>query len=325
MDELVNSADSHLFEPWPLLEDRFPKHLQDRAPAFREIGGRSCLYMENQIYVAYDPNQFEEFAEATRREGESDEDIQRRLGESAHGGFVPDLRIEAMDIDGVWGEVIYPTTAFGCFAIEDHELGTACVKVYNDFVAEALGGHKRFAPVAMIRPNVIEDAVAEIERIASLGLRGFVLPIDPGDKPYSLEMYDPIWSAAIAHGLPVSFHVGGHAGAGDWCKEFTPNGDTTDFREKPFVFEPRPDLPPGNHSLLMVRYSSEAHRTLAWLAGGAECWRGSRSFTWPSWNAVPDGWPGSCRPSTKCPGATRTPSTPSCLSLRATTSGARRT
>jgi predicted TIM-barrel fold metal-dependent hydrolase len=30
----------------------------------------------------------------------------------------------------------------------------------------------------------------------------------PPDAPYNTDRYDPVWAAAQAHGLPVSFHVG---------------------------------------------------------------------------------------------------------------------
>jgi predicted TIM-barrel fold metal-dependent hydrolase len=61
----------------------------------------------------------------------------------------------------------------------------------------------------MVAVQEIEPAVAEIERVAGVGLRSIMLPMHaPEGRPYNSAEYDPVWAAAQAHGMPVSFHVG---------------------------------------------------------------------------------------------------------------------
>jgi predicted TIM-barrel fold metal-dependent hydrolase len=110
----------------------------------------------------------------------------------------------------VWGEVLYPTIALFGFMIPDPELRWASCGAYNDWLAETFAAQSsRFAGAAMIAVQEIEPAVAEIERVAGLKLRSIMLPMSaPDGQPYNSPVYDPIWAAAQAHGMPVSFHVG---------------------------------------------------------------------------------------------------------------------
>jgi predicted TIM-barrel fold metal-dependent hydrolase len=129
--------------------------------------------------------------------------------ETTPGGYDPDVRINDLDIDGVWGEVLYPTTGLFVWSILDPELSIACAKAYNDWLAETFGYYShRFAGSAMIPVSDIDSAVAEIERVARLGLRSLMLPMHPpADRPYHLDVWDPVWAAAQALGFPVSFHI----------------------------------------------------------------------------------------------------------------------
>src|SRR5450759_5040750 len=94
--------------------------------------------------------------------------------------------------------------------IPDPELRWASCGAYNDWLAETFAAQSsRFAGAAMIAVQEIEPAVAEIERVAGLKLRSIMLPMSaPDGQPYNSPVYDPIWAAAQAHGMPVSFHVG---------------------------------------------------------------------------------------------------------------------
>jgi predicted TIM-barrel fold metal-dependent hydrolase len=112
-----------------------------------------------------------------------------------------------MDYDGVDASLMHPNLSlFGLYS-DDHELSMAHARVYNDYLIE------RFLPyTARIRPTCpvpitdVDDAVAEIERIARAGLGAILLPaIAP--KPYYSREFDPVWAAARANGTPVFFHT----------------------------------------------------------------------------------------------------------------------
>jgi predicted TIM-barrel fold metal-dependent hydrolase len=198
----VNSADSHVVEPLDLWVQRLPASLKERAPRIADVDGEPRLLVEGMV--------------PRRMGGGGNTDAEQRDRERAGeghfraGGWDPDQRIVDLDKDGVWGEVLYPTIALFAFMIPDPELRWASARAYNDWLAETFGAQsQRFAGAAMIPVHEIEPAVAEIERIAGLGLRSIMLPIQaPESRPYNSREYDPVWAAAQAHGLPVSFHVG---------------------------------------------------------------------------------------------------------------------
>ena len=52
----------------------------------------------------------------------------------------------------------------------------------------------------------IDDAVAEIERVAAAGFRAVLLPATP-PKPYYSRELDPVWAAVQANGMHVFFHT----------------------------------------------------------------------------------------------------------------------
>ena len=80
--------------------------------------------------------------------------------------------LEDMDLDGVDVQVMHPNLSlFGLYS-DDHELSMAHARVYNDYVVERFTPYfSRLAPTAPIPLTDIDDAVAEIERVAAAGFR----------------------------------------------------------------------------------------------------------------------------------------------------------
>jgi uncharacterized protein len=52
-----------------------------------------------------------------------------------------------------------------------------------------------------------EDGIADLQSIRALGLRGVMMPGNPGVEDYDALAYDPFWEAAVDIGLPLSFHI----------------------------------------------------------------------------------------------------------------------
>ena len=181
-NQLVNSADSHVVEPLDLWQQRLPASLKDRAPRIEEIDGVWRFVVEGM---------------PPRRMGmPSDSDGKKKESKASGfrpGGSDPDLRAKDLDEDGVWGEVLYPTIALFGFMIPDPELRWASARAYNDWLAETFtAASTRFAGAAMIPVQEIDTAVEEIERVAKLGLRSVMLPMQaPEDAPYNLDLLRP--------------------------------------------------------------------------------------------------------------------------------------
>ena len=115
--------------------------------------------------------------------------------------------LEDLDLDGVDVGVMHPNLSlFGLYS-DDHELSMAHARVYNDYVIERFTPYfSRLAPTAPVPLTDIDDAVAEIERVAAGGFRAILLPAIP-PKPYYSRDFDPVWAAAQANGVHVFIHT----------------------------------------------------------------------------------------------------------------------
>ena len=96
---------------------------------------------------------------------------------------------------------------FGLYS-DDHELSMAHARVYNDYVVERFTPYfdRGSRPTAPVPLTDIDDAVAEIERVAAAGFRAILLPATP-PKPYYSRDFDPVWAAAQANGVHVFIHT----------------------------------------------------------------------------------------------------------------------
>jgi hypothetical protein len=119
----------------------------------------------------------------------------------------PEMICEDMDLDGVDVAVMHPNLSlFGLYS-DDHELSMAHARVYNDYIEERFTPHfDRICPTAPVPITDIDDAVAEIERVAASGMRAILLPATPPVPYYSRDL-DPVWAAAQASGVQPFFHT----------------------------------------------------------------------------------------------------------------------
>lgn len=144
-------------------------------------------------------------------------DAPKRWEDVPPSAYLPAERLKAMDIDGVACSVLYPTLA-GCSgekfgALADPELALACVRAYNDWLAEEwAGASERFIPQCLSPIWPAGLAVAEIQRCVRQGHRGVVFPAIPmhlRDVPHiNSPEYDPIWATCQDLDVPLCFHAG---------------------------------------------------------------------------------------------------------------------
>jgi predicted TIM-barrel fold metal-dependent hydrolase len=122
----------------------------------------------------------------------------------------PKTRLEDMDRDGVYSQIIYgPTTTQ--LQIRDPELHAVCAIAYNDWAAE----FNRAAPNRLILlPDLpsysVQAATDELVRCARLGHRGAIISnhVGRGD-PIFEESWAPFWDAAQEVELPIHVHLSG--------------------------------------------------------------------------------------------------------------------
>jgi uncharacterized protein len=204
------SCDDHLdlrAAPPDLWQSRLPQKLQDRAPRVVNRDGGMVWVCEDRVLGGSGMPANSRVAKTLSAIGRAGiEDDGYRAGN-------PKLRLEDMDLDGIWASVIYGPLALG-FPINDPDLQSACYAAWNDW---AVGVFNAAAPdrlcvLAFLPGHSPEAAASELERCAELGHRGAILDI------FSVDLGDPgwdrLWAAAEATRLPVSFHLKG----GSWSK-----------------------------------------------------------------------------------------------------------
>jgi predicted TIM-barrel fold metal-dependent hydrolase len=203
---LILSSDSHVFEPPDLWQTRIDRAFRDRAPRMQRIDGADQIVVErDQILsgIGLISNAGARFEAPETISGNARfEDVHR-------GGYDPDQHLADMRLDGVAGEVLYPSQGLFYFRVADPELMSAIFRAYNDWLAEfCRTDPSRLKGIAMINLDDVASAVRELERTARLGLAGAMITEYPlEDRRYDQPEYEPFWTAAAALGMPLSLHT----------------------------------------------------------------------------------------------------------------------
>jgi predicted TIM-barrel fold metal-dependent hydrolase len=94
-------------------------------------------------------------------------------------------------------------------ALSDDDVYRASVRAYNDWLAEeyCAVSRDRLIGMGVIPWTNLDDAVAELEHCARLGLKGVNLGVFPNGKAYPLPEDDRFWAAAIDMKMPLTVHV----------------------------------------------------------------------------------------------------------------------
>lgn len=132
-----------------------------------------------------------------------------RRGNDQEGAMEKELRVQEMSVDGVVGEVLYPTHALRLLGLDDVELEEASCRVYNDWLIDyCSAAPDRLVGLALISMYNIDNAIAEMQRCRENGLRGVTIwqVPDPG-LPFFGDHYERFWAAAAESAMPVGLHI----------------------------------------------------------------------------------------------------------------------
>jgi len=200
-EQRLISADDHMdiyVLPRELWESRLPQRLRDAGPRVVETEDGPYWQCEGRLLSPYG-RKSKGFLSAN--------DFGFRPSRPAE-------RLQDMDRDGVYAQVIYsPTTT--ALQIQDLELRAECLKAYNDWAAE-FNGHDRNRLIALpdIPSSDPELASRELERCIAKGHRGAILSsvagtIARGVPPIFDESWLRFWDIAEESQLPIHVHLGG--------------------------------------------------------------------------------------------------------------------
>lgn len=194
--EVIVDADAHAQETFEDIE----AHLDAGHEAFAEFLNRSpAPGTEMDLYASPTPTYLYESITAQDEEAGGLYDPQR-LERTA----------ELADELGIDRAVINPTLNINLDFVRTVEYALGMMNGYNNWLLAELDEHDNMVGNALVAPQDPQAAAEEIDRMAGesdvvgIQLHGTGL-VPPAGHP----MYDPIYEAAEAHGLPVCMHTSG--------------------------------------------------------------------------------------------------------------------
>jgi predicted TIM-barrel fold metal-dependent hydrolase len=205
----THSGDSHFLEPPDIWHQILPEKEADRMPRTELIG-------ENEELVSVDGKTFRrqlpKIAKAKSATGET-------IGEMSHrppGARDVRLRLQDLDQEGVWGEVVYASIGLWCSLIEDRKLIRDAARAENEWLVSEIQGAApdRLVCAALMPLLDAGDAVAEAKHAAEIGLKLISLPTGtpPGTRSWNDDMWEPLWAQCEEAGLVVGFPIGTDGG-----------------------------------------------------------------------------------------------------------------
>jgi len=203
------SADSHITEPPNCYKEYIDPKYRDSAPHM-EIGPNG-----GSVYVIDGVNDGKPMtigmaglsaAGVDPREIKTDswkfEDLHK-------GGHIGKERVAAQDKDGVGGEVIFPSVGMVLCNHPDPQFKSACFQAYNRWLQEfQSAAPDRIFGLGQSAVAGVKETIADLERIKEMGFVGAMFPCEPSmEMEYDDPAMDPVWEAASALKLPITFHI----------------------------------------------------------------------------------------------------------------------
>ncbi len=206
-DYRLMSSDGHLEVPPERWSHRVPEKYRDRAPRTITMpDGGDAILIEGQ------PLREANFLDlrAGRAEGQW-QPFGLRV-EGAAGVGPPEQRVREQDEDGPDADVLFTAIVAGPALwrnISHDEVYKSMIRAYNDWLGEEYCpvDPDRLIGLGVIPWTNVDDAVAELDHIANMGLKGVVLGVFPNGKSYPLPEDDRFWAAALDMGMPITVHV----------------------------------------------------------------------------------------------------------------------
>ena len=198
----ANSGDSHLVEPDDLFARSLPPDLAARMPrSDKDADGRwETVHVDGASFRRRLP----------RPRQLVDPETGATVDERAPNANDPLLRLQDLDGEGIWAELVYPSIGIWTSSITDPGLLREGMRAINDWAVGYQAVSPRYvctASIPLLRP---EDAVAEIERCAALGYKAAFFPVaaPSGGDDWHTPVWDPVYAALEANGILLSFHIG---------------------------------------------------------------------------------------------------------------------
>jgi predicted TIM-barrel fold metal-dependent hydrolase len=247
----VFDADNHLYET----EDAFTRHLpaaHKNLFRFVELNGRKKMvvrgmlsdYIPNPTFeVVARPGSFAEYFGGKNTAGRSLREVSGKPMKSIPAFREPAARLELLDEQGIQASFMIPTLAS---LVEenlkdDPELTMVALRAFNEWLYEqwTYDFHGRIFPTPIVNPCILDQGIAELERVLDRGAKTVLLRPAPvaswhGTRSPFLPEYDPFWARVQEAGIPVVMHSS-DSGYQDYINTWTgTRAEFEPFRPKAF-------------------------------------------------------------------------------------------
>lgn len=205
VDYPVISADSHITEPAETYVDNIEPAYRDRAPRLEDCGAD----IGDAFVVDGFPKPLSLGTVAAAGKPASEIRLKgSRFADLHRGGWDPEVRLADQDRDGVAAEVIYPSIGMVLCNHPDLAYKRACFEAYNRWIAGYCSAHPdRLVGLGQTAMRTPEEGIADLEAMKAMGLRGVMMPGEPGVEDYDSPVYDEFWAATVELGMVPSFHI----------------------------------------------------------------------------------------------------------------------
>jgi predicted TIM-barrel fold metal-dependent hydrolase len=218
----VYDADGHVIEPGDLWIERLPVDLRPLGPHYyvdergvfhnklygMELGDLPALWGVSASVMLDNMGLAAAMGVPVERVFTDDPSEKYTIVHAPDWSTDGDKRLAFNLAHGVPRAVLYPTymLAGGTFR---PDLAPAVCRVYNDWMMKdyCAGSKGRLIPVAALPTSNLEEAVAEVHRVAAMGYRAVFVRTNPvQDMKYSHPAFDALWQAVVDTGLNLGLH-----------------------------------------------------------------------------------------------------------------------
>ena len=252
LDFAVYDADNHLYET----EDAFTRHLpaaHARLFRFAELNGRKKLVVRDTITefipnptfeVVARPGAHMAFYAGKNDEGKSLRELTGEPMRAIPAFRRPEPRLELLDQQGVHATLMFPTLAslIEERLLDDPALTQVAIRAFNEWLYDEwrYDYEDRIYSTPLVNPCIVEQGVAELDRVIERGARAVLLRPAPvsglrGTRSPFLPEFDPFWARVQEAGVLVVLHAS-DSGYTQYLNTWEgTEGEFVAFRPKTFV------------------------------------------------------------------------------------------
>jgi len=224
VDFAVFDADNHLYETEDSLTRHLPATHRDLI-RFVEVRGRKKLVVRDRLTefipnptfeVVARPGAHMAFYAGDNPEGRSLRELTGTPMASIPAFREPGARLSLLDEQGIAAALMFPTLAslVEQRLIDDPTLTQIAIRAFNRWLHDQWGyDHEgRIYTTPIVNPCVLDDGIAELERVVERGARAVLMRPAPvsglrGTRSPFLPEFDPFWARVQEMGVLVALHA----------------------------------------------------------------------------------------------------------------------